>query len=419
MALLTGAALGLLSGCPAEEDATAPSRCAALGQLQSRVGTTVFSPVPGAGAFKDYLIDGTSVVASGPNPCSNAIAARLDDSACGVCMDNATQCEALVRTIFERLPAACSSCGDGQCLVGVETAFTCPLDCGLQCGDGLCEGEETGDNCPLDCLQPCGDGLCAGNESPASCPQDCNYTVGDGLCTAGENPVNSPADCAGQTLGQPCESDADCRGAVCDGSKRCNCDPNQGGVCATTTCGDGFCQSYENTLRCPEDCCGAARCDLDQGAVCLDRMTVGHCAIGDGACPAVVADQVCAFGCLDGACTSCPADPALQPCVGPPSCWDGSTARVCRPLSGFEDCWISSLIPCPEGGSCTQGVGCSACDVGGCRQATIGLRRCGDDGVTVEACTLLEGQPCPVWLAARVCVEGLVCNIPNREGECL
>lgn len=76
-------------------------------------------------------------------------------------------------------------CGDGQCL-GDENCQTCGLDCGVCCGDQICEPQflETCETCALDCgpCPECGDGECNGGETCDSCEEDCGPCVASDWC---------------------------------------------------------------------------------------------------------------------------------------------------------------------------------------------------------------------------------------------
>lgn len=44
-----------------------------------------------------------------------------------------------------------SRCGDGYCDTWTEACSSCPVDCGVCCGDGFCSWDETYATCPADC----------------------------------------------------------------------------------------------------------------------------------------------------------------------------------------------------------------------------------------------------------------------------
>ncbi len=417
----------LLAACSdsAEEEA-AP--CEVLRQVQARSGANIFNPTPGVSTLASYIIQDGRVRAGVPSTCSDAVAQRLQESACPVCDGSPGQCEPLVRAIFDRLPPECATCGDGECLASAESALTCPIDCATPCGDGLCEtaGGESAETCPIDCATPCGDGLCLGAETPETCPDDCNFSIGDGICAPGENALNSPNDCGGDVIGLPCESDAECRGKVCI-NNACTCrlddaaEGEQVGVCSYSTCGDGYCQSYENAFACQEDCCDQLACQVGD-TFCADDFTVATCEIGEGNCPTQLLGASCAFGCVDGACSPCPLLPGLIPCAGPGNGTcdreDRSTAIVCHPLPGFPGCNVETRVRCPED-RCQDGAGCFACQ-GGCTTEELGAVRCAEDGSTLERCDLAGGA-CPTWLPQEICPDTLRCDAAPtlRPPRCL
>ncbi|XXF80007.1 S8 family serine peptidase [Myxococcaceae bacterium GXIMD 01537] len=90
--------------------------------------------------------------------------------------------------------AAFPTCGDRVCN-GLETDWTCPVDCSV-CGDGTCGPDESVSTCAYDCGS-CGDGVCGYGESAYSCGSDCGY-CGDGICGGGEMGYCT-SDCGGCT----------------------------------------------------------------------------------------------------------------------------------------------------------------------------------------------------------------------------
>ena len=358
-------------------------RCEGLGQLRGRLGGQIRSPIPGAGALEEYDVSEDGVRALLTNPCADAIADRLEDG-CGICNESGSQCESLVRGIFGNPPGDCSPCGDGICL-GSEDDITCPQDCAIRCGDGMCVEGETEENCPLDCIQPCGDGQCLGGESPQTCPTDCTYSVGDGVCSRGENPVNSPQDCTGDT-----------------------CNAEEGGTCAATTCGDAFCQTYEDSFRCAQDCCLPHLCNVDQPApYCRDQWTLVRCEpVGDGNCPEIQIVEECELGCRGGACSACPLSTELNICTAldEPRCAGAEWIWTCVELPGFPGCRVRDYIRCD--GICREDE-CVDCEEVGCPPQTY---RCVERNV-IELCTQLPDYPCHVWVPQERCDEGQVCNL--------
>lgn len=111
--------------------------------------------------------------------------------------------------------------GDWTCEPGEER--TCPEDCGIVCGDGVCS---PGEQCPFDCggpSAPCGDGICSGNETPWTCPHDCGSPgtwCGDGVCNGNESASSCPSDCGSPGV---------CGNCICEGGELQSC-PTDCGV---------------------------------------------------------------------------------------------------------------------------------------------------------------------------------------------
>ena len=203
-------------------------------------------------------------------------------------------------------PSCLGACGDGKC-VYLESAVTCPVDCG-PCGDGICGTHEAGPgggSCPVDCLAACGDGLCQGGESVTLCPIDCGG-CGDGLCGLNEGFDLCAADCAA-----PCGND------ICEGGENpVNCAPD-----CQPPCGDGLCDWGENSVNCLADCtvCGDKICGGEETLTTCPADCATAC--GNGLCEAGEASETCLVDCGycgDDVCgyaetgTTCPADCALS-----------------------------------------------------------------------------------------------------------
>ena len=221
------------------------------------------------------------------------------------------------------------TCGDGKCESPQENGFTCPKDCQQTkpvCGNGKCEPQESALTCSKDCGTPqdvlkcskdkckssyekcekskgCNKALdCMAKCTSTQCLQGCALqaqgdfqtfislaqcaqqagclgnsnsgpTCGDGKCEQGESKKNCPADCNQSNAGS-------CQGACGNQSKSgCWCDDlceKQGDCCsdkqkicgAGPKCGDGKCESGENSKNCPKDCkdtkpvCGNGICEV-------------------------------------------------------------------------------------------------------------------------------------------------------------
>jgi hypothetical protein len=297
----------------------------------------------------------------------------------------------LVRSIFDNPPVgSCVLCGDSLC-IEPEDDVNCPADCSSACGDRICdEGSENASKCPLDCASSCGDGICATGETPETCPNDCDFAIGDGQCEYGENPVNSPQDCTG--------------------AEACN----HGGICDVTSCGDGFCQSFETSTRCPTDCCISV-CDpsLVSRAVCLDKNVV-QCVDGlGGGCPDFEVLEVCEQGCLNGACALCPQDGTNGGCE---VICSSNEVRICLPHPTLPGCMIDhGYQSCSEFGGnymCMPGIGCvQQCDQTTCN---VGEARCLDNA-RIETCQYVPGNSCHQWVVTNVCV----CDARSAPPTCL
>jgi hypothetical protein len=217
----------------------------------------------------------------------------INDSYRGM-YDNLRLC--IVNVGFLIFPAP--TCGDGSCDVGEK--WTCPADCWgtwwryvTRCGDGRCDMREIY-TCPADC------GRIGCNES--TCTAWSNQGCGVGFCFSNQ---------MYQTR--------NCNSKYCTTS-RCLYDSS---CTATNKCGNGVCDSGENTT-CPSDCgivttcvestctawsnkgCGAGTCtstQLYQVRNCTTNCITSQC----------VADSSCINKCGNGVCDSgenvtCPAD---------------------------------------------------------------------------------------------------------------
>ncbi len=387
--LLVCSAILPASSCEDDENA-----CDELAKLQARTGREITSPAEFAFSLADYTISGSSVSNVFETDCSRAVAQRLESNACQVCQDSPGQCESTVRGIFSSPPqGACSICGDGQC-VSPEDEFNCTADCSASCGDRICDPQtENAESCPADCGSACGDGLCADGETPETCPVDCGFTIGDGQCTYGENPANAPQDCTGQE--------------ACDG----------GGVCDVTTCGDGFCQSWENSVTCSVDCCQQV-CDPNQdGLVCVGQNVARCVPNGPGNCPEIEVVEVCEQGCGDGQCLVCPPQNGATTCDRFNTLCAGSNLRTCMPHPNLPGCELwTGFVDCQTYGTdymCVEGTGC----VERCQaqdQCRSGARRCVQGG-RIEVCRTLGTDPCRRWIVEEACT----CATQSSNPTCL
>jgi formylglycine-generating enzyme required for sulfatase activity len=225
------------------------------------------------------------------------------------------------------------SCATGQCVFvaceGKEcgndgcggSCGTCPFShicvngvCqySASCGNDVCDEDETCDLCPDDCGLCCGNHVCDGGfgENCLTCPADCGECCGDGVCDTGyaygENCDTCPEDCPCTECGHVCQSGV-CTFTACDGRKcgtdvagcgaDCGtCAVHHGcvdGVCVYVPwCGDAVCDPGEDCLSCPTDC------GLCNGQTCAEA-TQCH----SGFC----SDALCCNEACDGPCESCTA----------------------------------------------------------------------------------------------------------------
>lgn len=143
----------------------------------------------------------------------------------------------------------CEGCGDGVCNVD-ENCNECPEDCGLCCGNGMCEpdyGEDCA-TCEDDCGPCCGNGTCEPDrgETCDTCPDDCGACCGNGTCEEeyDEDCDTCPDDCGACCGNGTCEEEYDEDCETCE--EDCGeCEPE---------CGDGVCNGDENCATCPDDC---------------------------------------------------------------------------------------------------------------------------------------------------------------------
>lgn len=175
---------------------------------------------------------------------------------CAQCCGNGG-CEPLYEETCNTCVVDCAcdcgeQCLDDSCLFTACNGKECgPDGCGGSCG--ICEQEHYecfGGQCEY--VPWCGDGECNGDEACDSCPVDCGMCCGDGWCkeSDGEDCDNCPADCACFGCGETCE-DGDCVFTACN-SKECG-DDGCGDVCGT--CGvSGICD--EGSFQCVQlpDC---------------------------------------------------------------------------------------------------------------------------------------------------------------------
>ena len=155
--------------------------------------------------------------------------------------------------------------------------YTCPS---TVCGNGICEKGETANNCLEDCardlcVNTCGDGVCQERvclgpgcpceESSQTCPQDCCPSISPPLqkegCTYSRN-----LDEKGCIVGyeERCQSPvppscSDLSPEECLKYEDCQIDTaiKQKEKCVEkeSDCGNNICESSEDSVNCPSDCC--------------------------------------------------------------------------------------------------------------------------------------------------------------------
>lgn len=314
-------------------------------------------------------------------------------------------------------PESCSSdlhcnaatyCSNGSCVPRFPAGATC--DAGNTCLSGSCVD---GVCCDAACDGPCetcsaalgavADGVCspvAGAGAPSCAPYVCGG-VGSGCLDA----CTSQADCA---PGWFCGSDGRCGssgslGDACESDAQC-----ESGHCADGVCCDG---------PCTEQC---AACNLP-GSVGVCRATAGP-PVGDRE-PCASDDTTCG-GLCDGIDPFACAYPDAQTTCGDAVCDDGDVLfpSFC---DGAGACGDRARVAC----------GPFACDDGACAEPCASNADCADDHVcrdgdclaltrSGEACT--SGDECSSGVCAGgfccdgPCVGGCKgCGVEGREGECL
>ena len=168
-------------------------------------------------------------------------------------------------------------------------------------------------------VDPCGDGFCAGSgagEDCSTCPVDCpSFPIGgadpnNGICEAGDGETcYTTSDCNGTTNGKPsnrfcCGLDANestpyapdgCDSRCDTGGNTCTTVPVGGG--GSTCCGDGVCESPEDSANCEIDCpdlCGNNTIDPPEtcdgtdlgGETCISQGCTGGTLACDASCSA-------------------------------------------------------------------------------------------------------------------------------------
>ncbi|MFH1529682.1 MAG: hypothetical protein ABIK09_02985 [Pseudomonadota bacterium] len=344
------------------------------------------------------------------------------------CVPNFTGCECSYDPICFKSCGTCESthfCQDRKCLpycgdlfcdsAKGENALTCPADCGVHCGDGVCTPGEL-ESCPQDCSTLCGNGKCdeASGESPCNCTEDCGHCCVNGECNGMENQVNCPEDCG-----------LACGNYTCDLTEDCITCPQDCGPC----CPNGVCAANENCGTCPQDCgicCGDGKCEPGKGESCSTcKQDCGDCC-GDGQCKAAQGEtcltcvpdcgQCCGNGQCDNGekCGTCPQDCGL--CCGNQQCEANFNESSC---SCEADCidnpnTCSSCQCGTSGGSCSCAPDCGLtgnCCANICSSCGLCVV-CGDGQCTgAESC-----KSCPADCGP--CCGNGVCQPQQNETSC-
>ena len=182
-------------------------------------------------------------------------------------------------------PADCGiCCGNKVCEAPLgETCQSCPADCGSCCGNSVCDSSigETCFLCPLDCGQCCGDGQCvaAHSETTRTCPADCGTGIkcGDNKCDAPtETATNCPADCVAAVCGLTCHpvTQKNCSGTL-------QCYPNGNNATCTSPGSKSLGQTCEGLNECTK------------GLLCVNKLCKKLCDTGGAAGYTCGSNEVC------------------------------------------------------------------------------------------------------------------------------
>jgi hypothetical protein len=158
------------------------------------------------------------------------------------------------------------------------TVITCPSSgtTSSWCGDGTCDSDESSSSCYSDCggssvscpansyttsAGACDYAACSNgcNFDSSGCPSGCYESsatssyCGDGTCDSGEDSSWCSSDCGGGS--DSTYTSETCGNGYCGSGETFESCPSDCGSGATTeTCGNGFCGSGESSESCPSDC---------------------------------------------------------------------------------------------------------------------------------------------------------------------
>ncbi len=172
--------------------------------------------------------------------CSNFIAG-CDGKNIGYsyCADSST---------YVQCPNVQTSCSSGEYCLNGTGCVACSTVCDGQCQSSACYGVDPDcDSNGQPTMHCCGNSLCEGDygESCSNCQSDCGVcpaSCGDGVCDSDENSCNCPSDCG------TCSGDAGrCMSYQCVYGV---CQPHYYFHC----CGNKVCEEGESFSNCPYDC---------------------------------------------------------------------------------------------------------------------------------------------------------------------
>jgi hypothetical protein len=373
---------------------------------------------------KGYPKEGAAECPQDCGPCGDGYCTQYENDPahfclldCGVlCGDKVCDPQENVPTLEEYCAIDCGGCYDGICgykdLLDPKLAWCMTADCLPECGNGMCEGMESYKVCPIDCVL-CGDGVCGKvGDDIEGCPADCEKPCGDGKCEGGETPDGCPVDCG------PC-GDAVCGfSEALEGYCPQDCPPD---------CGDGECQTWEDDEVCFSDCACQPLCELAWNC----GEDAGGCGIACGQCPEGIecVDHVCCVpSCKGKQCGEDGCGGTCGECQLPFGCVENQCA--CQPICELEgkDCG-------PDGcgatcGECDDGLFCTddSCVDGVCQhdvptkpvggycflpldEDDLSTLTCAADGAVhpLEPCKLCEPNGDPLgWTSL---VDGTPCGL--------
>ncbi|MBT9559519.1 MAG: PQQ-binding-like beta-propeller repeat protein [Myxococcales bacterium] len=326
------------------------SRVDAMGEPDVVVPTTDTTPGPGVDADPpvDVAIPEDVPDTALPVGCqSNAECAALfpDLGRCEEAVCSGLECVVQKNALASIEPERCNGVDDDcdELVDGDDPDLeapccTVPADCaaGALCLNGACEAAAPG--------------AC---DSDDDCPEVGACDIEKGVCVGTAE------------LGEPCDDDASCAGAlVCGPASTC---------IEFVYCGDGTCQASanENCLTCAQDCTCQGDAVCEDGACCVpacDGKTCGSDGCGGQCAPGCGAGEACSGG---------------AQCVALASCGNG----LCDPNLG-ENC-LTCLVDCncPDQAVCDDGACCvPACDGKDCGSDGCG-GECGPGCVDGEVCS--------------------------------